>query len=176
MASTNTDSRALTTTLILTLNKGTNKGTMKALKIRAKGVLRLKITNLKTGEVTTDVGNNTVTDLFVARLVDGLTTAPPPNDIILKIGVGEGDTEASMEDTSLTNAFIKNLSDLDTTTPGTIRCQFTIQSGDANGLVITEYGLLTSSEVLMARRTRPALTKTSDIVIEGEWTITFTTA
>ncbi len=148
---------------------------MRSSKASARGVLKLTITNTATGEVTTDVGYNKLTNAFMQRIVDAFRQSPPPDDVIIKVGVGEGDAEPEPTDTGLTNEFIKPVSNIDSDTPFEIVFDFTIQSGDANGLVITEFGLFTGAEVLMARRTRPPLTKTSDIVIDGTWTISFTT-
>jgi hypothetical protein len=50
---------------------------------------------------------------------------------------------------------------------------FGCSTSQANGVAISEFGLLTAGGVLFARKTRPApIYKTSAISFQGTWTIT----
>lgn len=143
-------------------------------KISVSGRLRLRIHHID-GSVEHYDQRNMLMAYTVQRLIDAITTSEPDTDFIVKVGYGEGTTAPTPEDTDLTNAFVKNLSNLDTTTPGVITATFTLESGEGNGLAISEFGLLTTADNLVARRTREPIAKVEGVRIEGTWTITFTT-
>ncbi len=50
---------------------------------------------------------------------------------------------------------------------------FTLNTGEANGKTIQEFGLLCSDGTLFARKTRGGIVKADDISIAGTWTIKF---
>lgn len=105
-----------------------------------------------------------------ARLLGGDTT----NRSITKIGVGIGTGAAAPGNTSLTSAFTRVITGVTYPTAGQVRFAFTIGSGEANGLAITEFGLFTAGDVLFARRVRAgAINKASDLTLTGTWTITY---
>lgn len=143
-------------------------------KISVSGRLKLRIEHLD-GSVEHYDQRNMLMAYTVQRLIDTITTSEPDTDFIAQIGYGEGTTASTPDDSALTNAFVKNLSSLDTTTPGVITATFTLESGEGNGLSISEFGLLTTDDNLVARRTRDAIAKVEGVRIDGTWTITFTT-
>lgn len=143
-------------------------------KLNLYGILTTTVTNHTTGEVTRHSSRNKLTDYFIARLIEGVTSSDPDDDFIIKIGVGDDDTEPTAADTGLSNEFIKNLNNLDTGTAGKIVADFVIQTGDANGLVIAEYGLYTNGENLVARNVKAPISKNDSISIQGTWEINFT--
>lgn len=92
---------------------------------------------------------------------------------VTQIGFGESDAPPAAGNTALTNPYVKPLSPV-YPFPQRVRFTFSLTEGEANGLAIRELGLLTANGLLYARKVRAAaLVKTSDIAINGAWTIFF---
>jgi len=93
-------------------------------------------------------------------------------DVITQIAIGEGTATPDVADVGpLTNQFKKAF---DTTTypdVNSVLFSWTIDTTEGNGLSITEFGLLNSADVLMARKTRSAIVKTNAFSIVGSWKI-----
>jgi hypothetical protein len=125
--------------------------------------------------------------MAVARLFAGDFTCAA-----FGVGVGEGATDPSAEQTELTNPFIKSATRVGFTsseeTDGVIawnpsdepttnaRLDFVFDTEDANGMSIREFGLYCADGTLFARRVRGngrAIEKDDDLVIEGYWIIRF---
>jgi hypothetical protein len=123
----------------------------------------------------------------VARLFSGDTSC-----VASGVGVGEGAGAPSMEQTGLTNPFIKPAAHIGFAIPedtnGVIawkptdepttnaRLDFILDTGDANGMSIREFGLFCADGTMFARRVREngrAIEKDSDLIIEGYWIIRF---
>jgi hypothetical protein len=112
---------------------------------------------------------------------------------ITTIGFGTDDTKPAVGDTKLTDAFMKALngyelpetmknSDGDTVPMrGQVQFNWSLETGEANGKAIREFGLFCKDGTLFARRRRekvggePAdpIYKEADITLEGTWTIIF---
>jgi len=105
----------------------------------------------------------------LARLIAGNVS----DRHITRIGFGTGTTAANPNDTGLTNAFYKPITSV--TYPATGRVSFTwsLSTAEANGLAITEFGLLCADLTLFARKQRAAINKSDDISLDGTWTIIF---
>lgn len=90
---------------------------------------------------------------------------------ITKIGVGTGSTPAADGDTKLTGAVLLNIKSV--TYDGTkVRFNFTIGSGEANGVNIREFGLFFADNTMFSRRVRKSVIgKENDIEITGYWDI-----
>jgi hypothetical protein len=50
---------------------------------------------------------------------------------------------------------------------------WSLEEDEENGKSITEFGLLTESDVLFARKVREVIEKTVDIRLEGKWQLIF---
>ena len=92
-------------------------------------------------------------------------------DIVSQIGVGEGSDAPEPTDTVLTNGFAKALASSSFPAAGRVQFTFSIGTTEANGLDITEFGLLCADDTLFARRTRSVIHKDSDMTINGTWTV-----
>lgn len=90
---------------------------------------------------------------------------------ITKIGVGTGSTPAADGDTKLTGAVLLNIKSV--TYDGTkVRFNFTIGSGEANGVNIREFGLFFADNTMFSHRVRKSVIgKENDIEITGYWDI-----
>lgn len=106
----------------------------------------------------------------LASLLGGATSGKS----VTKIGLGSNGAAPTGSNTSLTNLFSKTLSSVTYPLAGQVRFNFSIGTGDANGLSIMEFGLITADGTLVARRVRgSAIPKDNTISFTGSWTITF---
>lgn len=105
-----------------------------------------------------------------AKLLGGSVT----NQSVTKIGFGTNAAAPVFANTTLTGSYVKAV---DTVTyPATNQVQFAFSLGtaEATGMAISEFGLLTATSVLYARKTRTApLNKDTDLTFSGTWTISF---
>lgn len=93
--------------------------------------------------------------------------------VIRKIGFGVSDTPADPDDESLTSAYVRALNGHSYPEPGKVRFEFSLNTSEANGITIREFGLITESNRLFSRKVRGGIEKNDDISLEGVWTITF---
>jgi len=94
-------------------------------------------------------------------------------DFVTQFGVGVGAIAPAAGNSALSSPFIKAL-DSNNHSSNSATFAFSLGSGEANGMAISEFGLLTTAGALYARRVRVSpLTKTSLVSIAGTWTITF---
>lgn len=140
--------------------------------IIASGNVLMTVTDVKSGKIIDQYsGKNLVVNVGkqnVARLLGGLSSGKP----ITKIGFGEGTTAPAVGNTSLTNAFTKDIDSVNYPSAKQVQFVFSLSASEANGMNITELGLFNSSNVLFSRKTRSAIAKTSSVIITGIWTIT----
>lgn len=105
-----------------------------------------------------------------SRLIGGTTA----NMIVTKIGFGTSATAANVADTALTGLFAKALDAVTFPASNSVKFDFSLASGENNGVAISEFGLLTANNTLYSRKTRSTpLNKDTDISFTGSWTITF---
>lgn len=96
------------------------------------------------------------------------------NQPVTQFGVGTNGTAPASGNTALSGAFLKAVDSVTFPAAGQVQFAFSLASGEANGMAILEFGLLTANNTLYARRVRSsALNKASDISISGTWTISF---
>jgi hypothetical protein len=108
--------------------------------------------------------------------------SPIEDYVCRKFGVGTGLTAAKVSDVSLesaitlasTSAITAPIDSIDFLSAFLVRVSFTLALGDANGYVITEMGLFSGNNTLMARKIRSvAVNKTSDFSPTLTWRIRF---
>lgn len=109
--------------------------------------------------------------------------APIYNYTCQKFGVGTGLTAAKVTDvaleapvalTSQGGATIAPVTSIDFLTSFVVRVGFTIAVGDANGYLLTEFGLFSGNGTLLARLVRSVgVNKTSDFAPTLTWRIRF---
>jgi hypothetical protein len=92
---------------------------------------------------------------------------------ITKIGFGTNGSGPTPEDTTLTNAYIKNITSKTYPQVNQVRFTWSLATSEANGKSIREFGLICSDNTLFARKTRGVIEKSDDISLEGSWTIIF---
>lgn len=83
--------------------------------------------------------------------------------------IAPSETDTALE----AQVLIKNLATFDFPTGTSVRMIAFILESEANGFTITEEGLVSADNTLVARRTFPGLPKTSDFVFEFRHTIVF---
>lgn len=96
------------------------------------------------------------------------------NNSVTKFGVGTNGTAPAGGNTSLTGSFVKAVDGASYPATNQVRFAFSLSTAEANGIAILEFGLLTGSTVLYARKVRSvALNKAADLSLSGTWTISF---
>lgn len=101
----------------------------------------------------------------------GLLGGRDAGKYITQVGVGTNAAAATESDTNLTDRVLIPVSSADYE-GAKVRFNFTIGSGQANGLTIRELGLFFSDNTMFSRRVRrSAIGKEDDIEINGYWDI-----
>lgn len=94
------------------------------------------------------------------------------NKIVSQIGFGTSNTPADVSDTALTGGLTKALAGHSYPAARQVAFDFTLDEGEGNGLDIWELGLLCADGTLLSRKVRSApIEKTSDLSLEGTWTL-----
>lgn len=96
--------------------------------------------------------------------------SPISNYTIQRFGVGTGLTPARVTDVALQSPVVLNngsttkpIDSIDFLTPFTLRVAFTLAVDDANGYLLSEMGLFSGGEAIVARKVRAvSINKTSD--------------
>jgi hypothetical protein len=105
-----------------------------------------------------------------AKLLGGDVTGQS----VTQIGFGTGAVAPVFGNTSLTGAYTKALDGHSYPATNQVQFAFSLGSTEANGVAISEFGLLTAGGALYARKTRTLpLNKDTDLTLSGTWTINF---
>jgi len=108
--------------------------------------------------------------------------APIENFVCQSYGVGTGTRPAKTTDVALqapvllasTSAYTAPIDSIDFLSAFVVRVGFTLGLGDANGSLITEMGLFSGNNTLIARRVRTVgINKTSDFAPTLTWRLRF---
>jgi hypothetical protein len=107
--------------------------------------------------------------------------SPISNYTVQRFGVGTGLTPAKVTDVALqapvtlNNALTtKEIDAVDFLSPFVVRVAFTLANDDANGYILSEMGLFSGGEALIARKVRAvSINKTSDFSPTLTWRIRF---
>lgn len=106
----------------------------------------------------------------VARLVAGDIEGRS----ITQIGFGTNGATANPANTVLIGAYIKPIDSHIYPVSTSVQFNFSLNPSEANGLLISEFGLLTSAGFLHARKVRSGpLLKDIDISLTGTWTLVY---
>jgi hypothetical protein len=106
----------------------------------------------------------------MARLIAGDFTERN----ITKIAFGTSGNEPTVTDTSITNAFTKDVAGFTYPAMGQVTIAWNLLTSEDNGQAIMEFGLICADATLFSRRVRVnPIYKAADISIEGQWTIIF---
>ncbi len=94
--------------------------------------------------------------------------------VVARFGVGTNLQAPASGNTGLTGPFVKAVDATSYPAPGQVAFAFSLASTEANGTLIGEFGLLTASGLLYARKTRQAgLAKDATVSLSGTWTISW---
>ena len=95
-----------------------------------------------------------------------------------KFGIGTGTSPAAVIDTALASpiafsvgVYTKAVDAISFITPFEARVEFTIGADQANGYLVTEYGLFSGSDILLARIVNVGINKTSDWSPSFSWRV-----
>ena len=111
-----------------------------------------------------------------ARAVNALLVSGSfSNNAVTQIGFGSTATPPAAGNTGLSvDAYVKAVDLITYQAPNRIAFSISLGTGEANGLALSEYGLLTGNGALYARLVRGApLTKDASVSLSAVWTITF---
>jgi hypothetical protein len=134
---------------------------------------RLEYAVRRDGELIETVSDpNVIVEL--SRQIHAKLLGGAANQSVTRIGFGTSGAAASAGNTVLTNAFVKAIDSVTYPAANKVQFNFSLLSGEANGKLLMEFGLLTEGGVLYARRVRTtALSKETDVSLSGSWVITF---
>lgn len=137
-----------------------------------KGRFELVITDLSGNVIEYYLDENLVVNTGRTAVMLLLGGAPSGKQLT-KISVGTNGTAPNGSDTAITGAFTKNLGTVSYPTISSVRFDWNLGAGEANGILIKEFGLLCADNTLFARKVREGINKNSDIILNGNWTISF---
>lgn len=138
-----------------------------------KGQFEMQIIDANTGAVLeTYVDKNLVVN--GGRTAVMILLGSGNSDKVLnKLGVGTNGTAPVGTDAALTGGFYKAVDLVTYPTANSVRFGWQLGVGDANGMAIAEFGLLCDDDTLFARKVREVINKNADIILNGNWTISF---
>ena len=141
-----------------------------SLKSLAEGVLHVKVFNREGALIEDWSSKNLVVSQARNIMRSLLATGIDP---ITKLGVGTGTVAPTVGDTSLTNMEFVLITEIDVTVDYEVTFGCAIDYTELNGMAMTEFGLLTLSDLLFSRKTRSPIYKDTSIRLEILWTIKF---
>lgn len=137
-----------------------------------KGSFELTVLDLSGNVLETYVDPNLVVNggrEAVMKLLGAATAGKQ----LTKLQVGTNGTAPVSADNAITGAFTKTLGAVSYPTISSVRFAWTLGSSEANGIAIREFGLTCQDGTLFARKVREVINKNSDIILNGNWTISF---
>lgn len=135
-----------------------------------KGRFELKILDLEGNLIEHYVDENLVVNGGRNAVMVLLGSAASGKQLT-KLSVGTNGTQPVGTDTAITGAFTKSLGAVSYPTISSVRFDWTLGAGEANGIAIREFGLICTDNTLFARKVREVINKNSDIILNGNWTI-----
>jgi hypothetical protein len=92
---------------------------------------------------------------------------------ITSFKAGTSGTAPTSADTAITSPFSKAITSATYPAAGQVQFNFSIETSEANGMTIQEFGLFNEDGSMFARKTWGAIAKTNSIRIVGTWKIIF---
>jgi len=143
-------------------------------RVPLKGTLHYRI--IKDGKILEEVEDEnlivTLGRVQLARLLAGNFT----NRNINRIAFGTNGTAPKLTDTIITGSYMKSISAIEYPADGVVQFNWKLETTEANGKAILEFGLICADSSLFSRRVREsgkAINKESDISLDGYWRIEF---
>ena len=133
--------------------------------------LNLVVTQSKTILALLLAGDTTKAVTKIAFGQDSMSPAPDNETIsgVQTISLAVGNNISGPDIVAL----VKSLDGAVHSALGQVIFQWSLDYEEANGLNISEFGLLSTDQHLFARKTRGAILKQSDLAMEGSWKIIF---
>lgn len=141
--------------------------------INLKGIFQLQIIDAKTGRVIENYIDNNLVVNNGRETVMQLLGAGTFNKRLTKIAFGTNGTAPVGADSAITGAFAKALGTVSYPTISSVKYDWTLGALEGNGIEIVEFGILSNDNTLFARKVRALISKNSDIILNGSWTISF---
>lgn len=138
-----------------------------------KGRFELNIINAHTGEVIENYVDPNLVVNGGRTAVMRLLGAADANKQLTKLSVGTNGTAPVGTDSAITGAFTKSLGAVTYPTISSVRFDWQLGASEGNGIAIREFGLLCTDNTLFARKVRELINKNSDIILNGNWIISF---
>lgn len=138
-----------------------------------KGEFVLDIVCAKTGDVIEHYEDKNLVVNNGRQIVMQLLGSANLNKRLSRLAVGTNGTAPVGTNTAITGAYTKNLGTVTYPTISSVRFDWTLGAGEANGIAIREFGILSTDNTLFARKVREVINKNSDIILNGNWTISF---
>lgn len=138
-----------------------------------KGEFVLDIINAHTGHVIEHYEDLNLVVNNGRQIVMQLLGSANTNKKLSKLAVGTNGTQPVATNTAITGSYVKNLGTVSYPTVSSVRFDWTLGAGEGNGILIREFGILSTDNTLFARKVREAINKNSDIILSGNWTISF---
>jgi len=108
----------------------------------------------------------------LARLLAGNFT----NRNVNRIAFGTNGTAPALGNTTITGSYLKNISGIEYPADGVVQFNWKLETTEANGKAILEFGLICADSSLFSRRVRDSgkpINKESDISLDGWWRVEF---
>lgn len=137
-----------------------------------KGKVEIFVMDLKGNILEHYVDANLVVNSGRAAVMNLLGSGSSAKQLT-KLAVGTNGTAPNGSDTAITGAYTKALGAVSYPTVSSVRFDWSLGAGEANGMSIAEFGLLCTDNTLFARKTREVINKNSDIILNGNWVISF---
>lgn len=136
--------------------------------LKVTGKLRLKV--FENGVLIQDYEGPNLVVKGGKQSILNILDSGGPGFFIQNIAFGTNGTAPADSDNTITGAYQKPILGNVVLVPD-ITFNFDLLSGEANGMTIQEFGLMTNTAVLFARKTGISINKTASVTIAGAWTI-----
>lgn len=140
--------------------------------ITAKGIFEMRTYNADGCLIDTYEDYNLIVNGGRAAIASLIGAATSTKDIT-QIAFGTNGASPVLTDTAITAQFKKAVGAVTYPASGQVRFAWSLELAENNGVTIREYGLLCEDNTLFARKVRADIAKTSDVRLEGTWTIIF---
>lgn len=91
---------------------------------------------------------------------------------VTQIGFGTGTAPVTDADTGITAGYLKPFDAVTYPVANQVKFDWALETGENNGVDVTEYGLFSTDGTLFAKVLQPPIAKTSSVRIQGYWIIT----
>jgi len=141
--------------------------------ISLNGTVVFDIINAHTGEIIEHYEDKNLVVNGGRQIVTQLLGAATASKRLSQIGFGTNGTQPVGTDNGITGGYFKSLGAVSYPTVSSVRFDWTLGAGEANGTAIREFGLFAVDGTQFARKVREVINKNADIILNGYWQISF---